>query len=136
MLSSFLRGLQVYQSGSIEDAANQFRAAVRASPDFLPGVFYLGACYAKGGKIRESIGAWQTALTGDEPRPEVYQMIADAYLRLGDADEAASLLEEAGSRWPDDARFAITGAKDQGRRRGSRPRESGRTSTRPARGRP
>jgi predicted Zn-dependent protease len=110
VLSSFLRGLQVYQSGSIEDAANQFRAAVRASPDFLPGVFYLGACYAKGGKIRESIGAWQTALTGDEPRPEVYQMIADAYLRLGDAEEAASLLEEAGSRWPDDSRFAITSA--------------------------
>jgi len=110
VLSSFLRGLQVYQSGSIEDAANQFRAAVRASPDFLPGVFYLGACYARGGKIRESIGAWQTALTGDEPRPEVYQMIADAYLRLGDAEEAASLLEEAGSRWPDDTRFAITGA--------------------------
>jgi VWFA-related protein len=110
VLSSFLRGLQAYQSGSIEDAANQFRAAVRASPDFLPGVFYLGACYAKGGKIRESIGAWQTALTGDEPRPEVYQMIADAYLRLGDADEAASLLEEAGSRWPDDTRFGVTSA--------------------------
>jgi len=80
---------------------------VRASPDFLPGVFYLGACYARGGKIRESIGAWQTALTGDEPRPEVYQMIADAYLRLGDAEEAASLLEEAGSRWPDGTR-AVT----------------------------
>jgi VWFA-related protein len=110
VLSSFLRGLQTYQSGSIEDAANQFRASVRASPDFLPGLFYLGACYAKGGKIRESIGAWQTALTGDEPPPEIYQMVADAYLRMDDADEAASLLEEAGARWPDDARFAITSA--------------------------
>jgi tetratricopeptide (TPR) repeat protein len=110
VLSSFLRGLQLYQSGNIEEAATQFRASVRASSDFLPGIFYLGACYAKGGKIRESIGAWQTALTADEPRPEVYQMIADAYLRLGDADEAAGLLAEAGSRWPDDARFAITSA--------------------------
>ena len=110
ILASFLRGLNLYHAGTIEDAAFQFRAAVHSSPDFLPGIFYLGACYAAGGRVRESIGAWQTALIADNPQPEVYQLIADSYLRLGDADEAAGLLQEAGARWPEDPRFAITSA--------------------------
>jgi VWFA-related protein len=110
LLASFLRGLSLYRAGKIEDASKEFRASVRASPDFLPGVFYLGACYAAGGNPRQAVGAWQTALVGDDPPPEVYQLIADAYLRLGDGDEAANLLQEAGSRWPDDPRFAITSA--------------------------
>ena len=58
----------------------------------------------------QAVGAWQTALIADNPPPEVYQLVADSYLRLGDGDEAANLLQEAGSRWPDDPRFAITSA--------------------------
>ena len=110
ILASFLRGLHLYQGGAIEDAAIQFRAAIRSSPDFLPGVFYLGTCYAAGGRAREAIGAWQTALLSDDPSPDVYQLIAEMYLRVGDADEATGLLQEAGARWPDDPRFAITSA--------------------------
>ena len=110
LLASFLRGLALYRAGKIEEASKEFRASVRASPDFLPGVFYLGACYAAGGNARQAVGAWQTALIGDDPLPEVYQLVADSYLRLGDGDEAANLLQEAGSRWPDDPRFAITSA--------------------------
>jgi tetratricopeptide (TPR) repeat protein len=83
---------------------------VRASPDFLPGVFYLGACYAAGGNARQAVGAWRTRIIGDDPLPEVYQLVADSYLRLGEGDEAANLLQEAGSRWPDDPRFGITSA--------------------------
>ncbi len=110
LLASFLRGLTLYRAGKIEEASKEFRASVRASTDFLPGVFYLGACYAAGGNPRQAVGAWQTALIGDDPLPEVYQLVADSYLRLGDGDEAANLLQEAGSRWPDDPRFAITSA--------------------------
>lgn len=110
LLASFLRGLSLYQAGRIEDAATEFRAAIRGSSDFLPGVFYLGACYAAGGKAREAVAAWQTALIGDSPQPEVYRLIADAYLRLDDPDEASSLLEEAAERWPDDAAIRLQGA--------------------------
>jgi len=110
LLASFLRGLALYRTGKIEEASKEFRAAVRASPDFLPGVFYLGACYAAGGNPREAVGAWETALIGDDSPPEVYRLVADWYLRLGDSDDATGLLQEAGSRWPDDARFAITSA--------------------------
>ncbi len=107
LLASFLRGLALYRTGKIEEASKEFRASVRASPDFLPGVFYLGACYAAGGNPREAVGAWQAALIGDDSPPDVYQLVADWYLRLGDGDDAANLLQEAGSRWPDDPRFAI-----------------------------
>jgi VWFA-related protein len=110
LLASFLRGLALYRTGKLEEASKEFRASVRASPDFLPGVFYLGACYAAGGNARQAAGAWQTALIADDPPPEVYQLVAESYLRLGDGDEAANLLQEAGSRWPDDPRFAITSA--------------------------
>ena len=110
LLASFLRGLTLYRAGKIDEASKEFRASVRASPDFLPGVFYLGACYAAGGNARQAVGAWQTALIGDDALPEVYQLVADSYLRLGEGDEAANLLQEAGSRWPDDPRFAITSA--------------------------
>jgi VWFA-related protein len=110
LLASFLRGLSLYRDGRIEEAAGQFRAAIRQSPDFLPGVFYLGACYAAGGKARESVGAWQTALVSDRPLPDVYHLVADAYLRLGETDQAALLLEEAVARWPEDAGFRLEGA--------------------------
>ncbi len=110
LLASFLRGLSLYKAGKIEDAALQFRAAIKSSPDFLSGVFYLGACYAAGGKTKQAVGAWQAALTGDDLQPDMYQLAADAFLRLGDADEAAGLLQEAGARWPDDPRFALTAA--------------------------
>ena len=69
-----------------------------------------GRAMPPAGNAREAVGAWETALIGDDPLPEVYQLVADAYLRLGDGDEAASLLQEAGARWPDDPRFAITTA--------------------------
>ncbi len=110
LLTSFLRGLASYRAGRIEEAAGHFRAAIRGSSDFLSGVFYLGACYAAGGKTREAVAAWQTALIADSPPPDVYRVIADADLRLGNADEASELLEEAAARWPDDEAFRIQGA--------------------------
>jgi VWFA-related protein len=110
LLASFLRGLGLYREGKIEDAAGQFRAAIRRSPDFLSGVFYLGSCYAAGGKGREAVAAWQTALINDDAPPEVYRLVADGYLRIGDPGEASTLLEEAVGRWPDDEAFRVQGA--------------------------
>lgn len=107
VLATFLRGLALYKAGDLEAAAQQMRAAVRLSPDFLPGVFYLGACYAAGGRGREAVGAWQTSLAGDDTSPEIFQLLVDGYLRLGDTDAAIDIVEEAAQKWPDDYRFVI-----------------------------
>ncbi|HEX7086618.1 MAG TPA: VWA domain-containing protein [Vicinamibacterales bacterium] len=107
VLATFLRGLALYKAGDLEAAAQQMRAAVRLSPDFMPGVFYLGACYAAGGRGREAVGAWQTSLAGDDSSPEIFQLLVDGYLRIGDTDAAIDIVEEAARKWPDDYRFVI-----------------------------
>jgi tetratricopeptide (TPR) repeat protein len=96
-----------YRAGSYEEAAKQFRAAVRESSDFLPGIFYLGACYAAGGRGREAVGAWQTSLIGDDSSPDVFELLIDGFLRIGDTDAAIGAIEEASAKWPDDYRFVV-----------------------------
>ena len=110
LLASFLRGLALYRKGSLEEAAKAFRLAVRTSPDFLAGILYLGACYASGGRTKEAVGAWQTSLIGDDAPPEIFALVADGYLRMGDADAAADILVEAGTKWPEDERFIVRAA--------------------------
>ena len=83
---------------------------MRASPDFLAGILYLGACYAGGGKTKEAVGAWQTSLVADDSSPEVFALVADGYLRMGDAEGASGVLDEAGSKWPEDERFVVRAA--------------------------
>jgi VWFA-related protein len=103
----FLRGLERYRAGKYEEAAKEFRAAVRQSSDFLPGIFYLGACYAAGGRGREAVGAWQTSLIGDDSSPDVFELLIDGFLRIGDTEAAIGAIEEASAKWPDDYRFVV-----------------------------
>jgi tetratricopeptide (TPR) repeat protein len=107
LLAVFLKGLAHYQAAKYEDAAREFRASIRLSSEFLPGIFYLGACYASGGRGREAVGAWQTSLIGDDSRPEVFELLADGFLRLGDTDAAIGAIEEATTKWPDDPRLMM-----------------------------
>jgi VWFA-related protein len=109
LLGAFTRGLTLFQANNLEEAAQQFRLSVRSSPDFLRGIFYLGACYAAGGRMREAVGAWQTTLVGDDSSPEIYQLLVDGTLRLGDTDAAIDLIQEAVAKWPEDYRFVVRG---------------------------
>jgi tetratricopeptide (TPR) repeat protein len=109
----FLRGLTRLSKNQLNDAANDFRAALKISSDFFPALFYLGAAYAAGGKDKDAVGAWQTSLIGEGDAQIIYLAIADAQLRLGDHAGAKAILEEALDSWPDDAplltRLARTG---------------------------
>jgi VWFA-related protein len=101
----FLKGLALFAAGDLEAAASQFRATLRLSNDFMPAVFYLGACYAAGGRDREAAGAWQTSLVSESEARIVFDVLADALLRLQDGEQAVSILAEARDRWPDDDLF-------------------------------
>jgi hypothetical protein len=101
-----LRGAMLLRQGKLEDAANGFRAALRASSEFLPAIVYLGACYAAGGRDREAVGAWQTALVTETASPLVFKLAADGLVRLGDSAQALALVAEAAERWPDDGSLA------------------------------
>jgi tetratricopeptide (TPR) repeat protein len=101
----FLTGLAQFGKGQLEPAAAQFRSALRVSNEFLPAVFYLGACYAAGGRDREAVGAWLTSLVTESEARIVFDVLADALLRLRDGEQALSILTEARDRWPDDDAF-------------------------------
>ncbi len=103
---AFLRGLGLFARGDDRAAADQFRAALRASSEFLPAVFYLGACYAASGKDQEAAGAWRTSLAGEGAFPASYRLIGEAMLRANQADEALEILQEGKELWPADASFA------------------------------
>ena len=70
--------------------------------DLSAATFYLGACYAAGGRDKEAVGAWQAALAADEGAPFVYALTTDAYTRLKNWSAAVDLAEEAATTWPDD----------------------------------
>jgi VWFA-related protein len=101
----FLRGLALLGKGELEPAAGQFRDALRIADDFLPAAFYLGACYAAGGRDSEAVGAWQMALITETDARIVYEVLIDALLRQGEAGQALEALTEARGRWPGDGRF-------------------------------
>jgi hypothetical protein len=111
-----IAGVVPARAGALSHGENSRRPRRSSAPRCAPhrtscrGCSISARAIAAGGNARQAAGAWQTALIADDPPPEVYQLVAESYLRLGDGDEAANLLQEAGSRWPDDPRFAITSA--------------------------
>jgi VWFA-related protein len=99
---AFLHGLAFYARGDLEAAAGRFREAIRLDSEFFPAVFYLGSCYAAGGRDREAVGAWKTSLVTESDAPFIYTLLGDAMLRLRDVESAIDILTEASTLWPGD----------------------------------
>jgi VWFA-related protein len=97
----FLNGLSLYAKGDLEDAAVKFRETLRLDTEFFPAAFYLGACYAAGGRDRDAAAAWQTSLVTEGDAPFIYTLLGDALLRQRAAEQAVDILTEAATLWPD-----------------------------------
>ena len=96
--AAFLRGLDLFGKGQLDQAATQLQLAAGPRRDFFPAAFYLGAIYASVGRDRDAAGVWQMAL-GTEPRPPVvYMMVADARLRDGQPGSVIEILKPAYDR--------------------------------------
>ena len=98
----FLLGLSLYSQGQWQAASEAFRDTLRAAPDFFAGAFYIGACYAAGGRDPQAINAWQTSLVGLDQYPVVYRLLGEAMTRAGQPDRAVETLTEATGKWPAD----------------------------------
>ena len=96
----FLQGVSHLARSEPAPAADEFRTALRASPDFYPAMVYLGACWAAVGNDREAAGAWQTALIKEGDVLEVHLLLIDALQRLGKRDAALDAIARAKARWP------------------------------------
>ena len=79
--------------------------------EFFAAAFYLGACYAAGGKDREAAGAWQTSLITESNAPFVYTLLGDALLRLRE--------HRPGHRHPDRGAHAVARRRQVGLRLGT-----------------
>jgi tetratricopeptide (TPR) repeat protein len=100
--ASFLRGIDLFVKGQLDQAATQLQLAAGPRREFFPAAFYLGALFAAAGRDQDAAGVWQIAL-GTEPRPPaVYTMAADARLRTGQAASAIDILKPAYERDPSD----------------------------------
>jgi VWFA-related protein len=98
--ASFLRGVDFFIKGQLDQAATQLQMAAGPRREFFPAAFYLGAAFAAVGRDRDAAGVWQMAL-GAEPRPAaVYVLVADARLRDGQAPSAIDILAPAFAREP------------------------------------
>ncbi len=98
---AFLGGLALYARGELQSASESFRQALKVDSEFFPAAFYLGACYAAGGRDREAANAWQTSLVTESNAPFIYPLIADAMLRARDTNGAIDILKEALGLWAD-----------------------------------
>lgn len=107
LATAFLEGLTLYARGDLEAAAAKFRETLRIDSEFFPAAFYIGACYAAGGRDRDASAAWQTSLVSEGDAPFVYTLLADALLRQREIDRAIEILNEATDRWPDDAQVQM-----------------------------
>lgn len=105
--SAFLAGLALYANGELDSAMRRFRDALRVDSEFFPAAFYLGACYAAGGRDREAANAWQTSLVTESDASFIYPLIGDALLRARDPKTAATILAEATGRWPADDQLQL-----------------------------
>lgn len=98
---AFLEGLLHYSKGELDPAATKFREALKLDSEFFPAAFYLGSCYAAGGRDRQAVGAWQISLVTESDAPFIYTLLADGFLRLREIDSALGILAEARRLWPD-----------------------------------
>ena len=101
-VAAFLKGLDLYGKGQLDQAATQLSIAAGPRREFYPAAFVLGACFAAGGKDRDAAGIWQLSL-GTESRPPIaYQLLADARLRGGQPEAVAAILKPAYAQMPTD----------------------------------
>jgi VWFA-related protein len=100
--AAFLRGLDFYVKGQLDQAANQLSLAAGPRREFFPASFFLGAAYAQAGRDREAAGVWQLALGGEPRLPTVYALLADARFRGGQPESVVDILKPVHDRDPTD----------------------------------
>ncbi|MBI3399983.1 MAG: VWA domain-containing protein [Acidobacteria bacterium] len=103
--ASFDQGVALLAGGDFGKAEASFKKAIDPDTDSTAPLVYLAAAFAASGHDTEAASAWQTALIDGAEFPQIYQWLGDALMRGRDLGQARTILEEAVSKWPSDARF-------------------------------
>jgi tetratricopeptide (TPR) repeat protein len=97
---SMLRGLEFLSKGQLNPAATQFGVALRSPADSAIASFYLGACFAAGGRDKDAVAAWERARVAKLALPNLQVVLADGWLRMGQPAQALDPLKEALEKQP------------------------------------
>jgi VWFA-related protein len=93
--AAFLRGIDLFGQGQTDRAVQQLQIAMQQAPSFAPTRMYLGAALAEGNRHREAAGLLQSAGAELATVAPVARMAANSWLRVGDAANAITALEQA-----------------------------------------
>lgn len=105
-VAAFLRGLDLYTRGQLDQAAGQLAIAAGPRREFFPAAFFLGAAFAEAGKDRDAAAVWQLGI-GEETRPSIaYTLFADARFRDNQPQSVIDVLQPAFARLPQDEAIA------------------------------
>ena len=100
--AAFLKGLDWFAKGELNQAASQLNIAAGPRREFFPAAFYLGATYAAAGRDRDAASIWQMSF-GTELRPSLaYQLFADARFRDGQPQSVVDVLKSVWPKLPND----------------------------------
>jgi tetratricopeptide (TPR) repeat protein len=102
----FLRGLELFTKGELDQAAIQLQNAAGPRREYFPAAFYLGACSAAAGRDRDAAGVWQLAIAKGEHPTLAYLLFADARLRENQPAPVVEVLRPLFERAPQDDEIA------------------------------
>lgn len=89
------RGASLARLGEPESAADDFRAALDARPDYAPALVNLGNLALEGGFVDAAIARYQTAIASDAGYGAAYFNLSVAYKRQGKLAESVRALRTA-----------------------------------------
>jgi tetratricopeptide (TPR) repeat protein len=99
--SHYRRGLELFDAGDLEGAAEEYNAALQLKPDFAEAQTKLAYTLWRGGAPDEAISAAKRALRLNPNNPEAEKTIGLALVDEGDLDGAFSHYQEALRLKPD-----------------------------------
>jgi tetratricopeptide (TPR) repeat protein len=81
--------------GKVDEAIERFEQAVRLQPDYVEAQLNLGSALRERLQLAAAVEAYQQALRVEPHHARVHNILAEAYLDLGDATQAQIHLREA-----------------------------------------
>ena len=105
---AFRNAKKAYDQGNLSEAISGFKTAVEGNPNYTDAWNFLGLSYVKTGQYQEAVDAFQKLESLDfNYFPWYHFEAANAYIHLGQFDQARSSLQKFQSQFPDGAKYTI-----------------------------
>ena len=97
----FNRAVELQQQGKLNEAADEYRAALKLKPDYAEAHANLGAVLARLGKYDEAVAAYESALKLAPHLTPILLNLGIAHYRAGKFDQAAAAFQRLLEQRPD-----------------------------------